>query len=130
MIIEVNQLPPASSSPNSRAFWAKRYSEAAVYRTAVLAETMNKTNILMRTPGRHGYPPFEKPRITLKFIFAQNRRRDEDNLRARFKPGLDAIVHSGIIKDDSLEAVVIDRPVVVVDRNRAPMTIIEIKEQE
>ena len=56
------------------------------------------------------------------------RLRDEDNLLARFKPGLDAIVDAGLILDDDVEHLEIGRVEAVVDLKPAPLTIIELDE--
>ena len=56
------------------------------------------------------------------------RERDEDNLRARFKPGQDALVQAGLIEGDTVEHLVMGKINVEVDRSRAPLTIIELEE--
>ncbi|GAJ08742.1 unnamed protein product, partial [marine sediment metagenome] len=56
------------------------------------------------------------------------RRFDEDNLRARFKPGQDALVHAGLIESDSMDSLAMGTIAVEVDTSRAPLTIIELEE--
>lgn len=128
--IEVSQLPPASSSPNSRAYWANRFKDARIYQNAVFYECIDARNKLERLPWCPGFPPFKKPRLDLTFIFPNYRKRDEDSLRARFKPGQDALVQAGLFEDDSMEDVVMGEIKVEVDRNRAPLTIIELVESD
>ncbi|GAI91700.1 unnamed protein product, partial [marine sediment metagenome] len=58
---------------------------------------------------------------------------DEDNLIARFKPGLDAVVDSGLVLDDDVEHLEIGQVEIIVNPERAPLTVIEldeIKEEE
>ncbi|GAI50850.1 unnamed protein product, partial [marine sediment metagenome] len=70
--------------------------------------------------------PFIKAKLNLTVVFAELRLRDEDNLLARFKPGLDAVVDAGLILDDDVEHLEIGQVEVVVDPERAPLTIIEL----
>ncbi|GAI72999.1 unnamed protein product, partial [marine sediment metagenome] len=72
--------------------------------------------------------PFVKAKLNLTVVFAEMRLRDEDNLLARFKPGLDAVVDAGLILDDDVEHLEIGRVGAVVDPERAPLTIIELDE--
>lgn len=128
MRIEVNQLPPISASPNWRGHWSKRYQDGRVYQAAVYYECIDIRNRLQRLPWRPGIPPFKKARLDLTFVFPYKRRFDEDNLRARFKPGQDALVQAGLIEGDTMENLVMGKVEVQVDRARAPLTIIELEE--
>lgn len=85
-------------------------------------------NKLERVSWRPGFPPFEKARLTLTFVFPYFRERDEDNLRAMFKPGQDALVQAELIKGDTPEYLVLGPLNIVIDRRRAPCTIIELEE--
>lgn len=128
MKVEVPQLPPASWSPNARVHWRVRYQEGQVYRLAVFYSCVDARNKLERAPWRPGFPPFTRAKLNLSFVFATGRKRDEDNLRARFKPGQDALVEAGLIKDDAPEHLLMGDIFIVVDKERAPLTIIELKE--
>lgn len=128
MRIEVSQLPPAECSPNWRGHWAQRHQASRIYQNAVFYECVDARNKLERVHWQPGFPPFQKPRLDLTFVFPKYRRRDEDNLRARFKPGLDAIVQAGLIEGDSMENLVMGTIKVEVDRDRAPLTIIKLEE--
>ncbi len=75
-----------------------------------------------------GFPPFTKARLDLVFVFPQARKRDEDNLRARFKPGQDALVQARLIPDDTQEHLVMGKIRIRVDRDQAPLTIIYLEE--
>lgn len=130
MRIEISQLPPVSSSPNWRGHWRQRYEDARMYQASVYYECVDIRNRLERLPWRPGFPPFSKARLTLTFVFPNHRTRDKDNLRARFKPGQDALVQAGFIKDDSPQYLVLGDINIVVDRDRAPRTIIELEEGE
>ncbi|MBA7651595.1 hypothetical protein ES703_59414 [subsurface metagenome] len=129
MRIEVSQPPPVEYSLNWRGHWAERYKAGQVYQQAVFYECVDARNRLERLPWRPGFPPFTKARLTLTFVFPYYQERDEDNLRARFKPGQDALVQAELIKGDSPEHLVLGDINIVIDRDRAPLTIIELKEE-
>ncbi len=128
MRIEISQLPPVSSSPNWRGFWPEKYKEARTYQAAVYYECVDMRNRLSRLPWRPGFPPFDKARLTLTFVFYSSQERDEDNLRARFKPGQDALVQAGLIENDTPTYLVLGEINIIIDRQRAPLTIIELEE--
>lgn len=125
--IEVSQLPPKEFSGNSRSHWVDRYKAGNIYKAAVFYSCRDRLNRLGALPFDPAYTGIKKVRLNLTFVFAQNRLRDSDNLIARFKPGQDALVDSGIILADDQEHLVISDPVVLVDRKRAPLTIIELE---
>jgi len=128
MRIEISQLPPESSSPNWRGHWTEKYKEARTYQAAVFYECVNIRNKLEQLPWCPGFPPFDKARLTLTFIFYSSNERDEDNLRARFKSGQDALVQAGLIDDDTPAHLVLGEINIIIDRQRAPLTIIELEE--
>lgn len=91
-------------------------------------------------------PKYEKPwakaHIRITFIVAQRRRRDADNWRPRMKGVLDACkvatgyfrrgkwVESGglgIIEDDNMDCIGEPEMLIVVDKARAPATVIEVE---
>jgi len=123
--IEVPFLPPVEYSPNSRCSWAEKYKAGEVYHDAVYYCCVD-----VRNRGyREGLAfPMVKAKLSLTVIFAELRLRDQDNLLARFKPGLDAVVDSGLILDDDAEHLEIGRVDPLVDPERAPLTIIELDE--
>ena len=125
MRIEVTQLPPASSSPNWRGHWTQRDKEGKVYHNAVFYSCVDARN----TAYLKGISfPFVKAKLTLTCVFAEKRRRDRDNLLAKFKPGLDAIVHAGLVLDDDAGHLQVEVADPLVDPDRAPLTIIELEE--
>lgn len=121
MRIEVSQLPPREYSPNWRGFWAQRYTGGIVYGKAVYCECVDARN-------RESWHPFKRARLNLTFVFRRRRRWDEDNLRARFKPGQDALVQAGLLEGDTMEHLELGTIQCVVDKARAPLTIIELEE--
>jgi len=94
MRVEVPFLPPVEYSPNWRGFWAEKHMAGKGYHDDVFYCCVDARN--------KGYSkgltfPFAKAKLKLTFVFPEHRLRDQDNLLARFKPGLDAIVHSALI---------------------------------
>ncbi len=124
MRIEVPFLPPVEYSPNSREFWAEKHKAGKIYHDAVFYCCVDARN----REYRKGIPfPMVKARLNLTVVFPERRKRDGDNLLARFKPGLDAMVDSGLLVGDDLEHLEIGDVEVVVDPERAPLTIIELE---
>ena len=125
MRIEVTQLPPVEYSPNWRGHWARRYRAGRVYQGAVYYSCVDART---RAQREGVLLPFTNAVINLCFIFPQYRHRDRDNLIGQFKPGLDAIVQAGLLLDDDAEHLQNGEVNIIVNRKRAPLTIIELKE--
>lgn len=85
---------------------------------------------------------WSKARVKITFIVAQNRARDWDNWRPRGKGFLDSLKPAsgyfrrnrwveasglGIIADDNMECIGEPEMVIVVDKVRAPATVIEVE---
>ena len=122
--IEVPFLPPVEYSSNSREFWAGKYKAGKVYHDAVFYCCVDARN----RGDREGLSfPFIKAKLDLTVVFAVLRTRDQDNLLPRFKPGLDAVVDAGLLLADDMEHLEIGKPVVLVDPQRAPLTIIDLE---
>ena len=121
--IEVPFLPPFEYSPNSRVSWFVKYKAGKVYHDAVFYCCVDARNRAYRVSF-----PLGKAKLNLTVVFAEQRLRDEDNLLARFKPGLDAVVDAGLILDDDVEHLEIGRVEAVVHLRQAPLTIIELEE--
>ncbi len=115
-------LPPASASPNSRAHWSARHRDNRMYHAQVKASVLDLFGVGMvpRAEARR--------RLDLTFIFRVEQRRDEDNLRARFKAGLDALVQCGLLIDDDPRFLETGDLTILVDRDLAPLTIIELED--
>ena len=125
MRIEVPFLPPVEYSPNSRVCWLVKYKAGKVYHDAVYYCCVDARN----RGYREGLSfPFGKAKLNLTVVFAEMRLRDEDNLLARFKPGLDAVVDAGLLLGDDVEHLEIGKVEAVVDLKPAPLTIIELEE--
>ena len=125
LTIEVSQLPPGSASPNSRIDRRAASGDRRVYREAVYYSAMEAAGRTDQIPTARG-----QRRVSVTFIFAARRRRDRDNMIARFKSGLDALVLADLLVDDSPEYLAPGGVTMLVDPDRAPMTIIEITEGE
>lgn len=124
MRIEISQLPPVEFSLNWRGHWSKHHEAGKVYQEAVFYECVDARN------KAGNCKPLDRAIVNLTFIFPCPRKRDEDNLRSRFKPGLDAIVLAGLIIDDDLKHLKIGKVKVLVDRELAPLTIIDIEKDK
>lgn len=127
MRIEVDQVPPHECNPNWRGHWAQQYRAAMAYRNAVYCECVNVRNTL-KAPWATPTHPFRRARLDLVFIFRRWQGRDEDNLRASFKPGQDAIVLAGLLHGDTPEYLELGKIEIIVDRRQAPKTIIDLEE--
>ena len=126
MRIEVSQLPPFSSSPNWRGHWSDKHKAGKVYHDAVFYYCVGARN--REEFGGMPLPLFTKARLNLTFVFPEQRRRDRDNCLASFKPGIDAIVDAGLLLDDDSEHLEIGKVDILVDPERAPLTVIDIEE--
>ena len=124
--IEVSHLPPIEYSPNWRGHWVQRYQAGIIYGNAVFYSAVDARN----RRETKVWQPFKRARLNLTFVFPYRRRFDEDNLRARFKPGQDALVRAGLIEGDTMDNLVLGKIEVEVDRSRAPLTIIELEEAQ
>lgn len=126
MIIEVPMLPPSEYSPNWRGHPIERHRAGKIYRQLVFYSLVSVRNLAMRQ--KSGWVPFQRAILDLTFIFAKHRERDEDNLRARFKPGQDALVQAEFIKTDTQRHLILGKIDIIVDPDRAPLTIIDLRE--
>lgn len=127
MRIEVDQLPPRECSPNWRGHWSLKYPAAKAFQEAVYYEAVNVRNTL-KVPWSTPAHPFSKARLDLIFIFNHWQGRDEDNLRAAFKPGQDALVQAHLIADDTPVYLELGTIEFVIDRRQSPKTIITLTE--
>jgi len=124
MRIEVPFLPPVEYSPNWRGHWAAKHKAGEVYHDAAFYCCVDARN---REYLKGLSFPFVKAKLNLTVVFAELRLRDQDNLLARFKPGLDAVVDSALLLGDDMEHLEIGQVKAVVDPERAPLTIIELE---
>lgn len=118
-------LPPSELSPNARCYWAVKYCASQEFHKAVYYSCLDAINRAPFVP----LLPLKRAKLNLTFVFRQERRRDKDNLVAMFKPGLDALVKVGLLTDDDSEHLTIGEVKVEVDKERAPLIIIELEEE-
>ncbi len=122
MLIEVPFLPPGQASPNYRGHWSDKSPAASEFRNAVRLYCIKQRNL------KGDWVQLVRPVLNLTFVFGSKRNRDEDNMRARFKPGLDGIVDAGLLHGDTPQDLITGTLEIMVDKNRAPLTIIELEE--
>jgi len=66
--------------------------------------------------------------ITVTYVLENNRRIDTDNLEGQaMKPVWDAMVHNCLITDDRHQVIYERTYTSAVDRERGPLTIVEVK---
>jgi len=123
--IEVPMLPPREYSPNWRGHWSQRLRAGKYYRQAVYYSALEAGNKLTEAGGKL---PLMWAQLDLTFVFPEERIRDEDNHRARFKPGQDALVTAGLLAGDDPAHLRMGKIAIEVDKARAPLTVIELKE--
>lgn len=122
--IEVNQLLPTEYSLNWRGVWQQRYKAGRAYGSAVFYSCVDYKNRL-----GDKFVPLRVARLDLTLVYAMERVRDRDNCISMFKPGLDAIVRAGLIAGDDSKRLHWGEVNIEVDKDRAPLTIIELREE-
>ena len=125
MLISVTQIPPQECSPNWRGHWAEKYQPARVYHDAVYYSCVDTRN---RGEKEGMKFPLRRAKLDLTVVFRGVRRRDRDNILARFKSGLDAVKDAGLIEDDDSEHLEIGKVEIRADPGLAPLTIISLTE--
>lgn len=116
----VPMLPPKECSTNARVHWAVRHKATQGYKEAVF--------YCAKEAGIVPVKPYRYAIITVTCLVKQRRTRDEDNWRARFKPGQDALVAVGLIARDDTDHIRLRPLKFVKDKERAPATVIQIQE--
>ncbi|MBA7683404.1 hypothetical protein ES703_91768 [subsurface metagenome] len=125
MRIEIPYVPPVEYSLNWRGAWPQRYQAGRVYGLAVFYICVDYRNRL-----GNEFIQIQIARLDLTMVYAVERVRDRDNIISMFKPGLDAVVRAGLIAGDDSKRLHWGDVNIEVDRDRAPLTIIELKEEE
>jgi Holliday junction resolvase RusA-like endonuclease len=87
-------VPDRKLSPNARCHWAAKATAIRSYRT-------NACLITHCACVKAGVTGWLRARVTIRFYFASNRRRDKDNCLAMLKSAFDGIADSGLILNDS-----------------------------
>jgi Holliday junction resolvase RusA-like endonuclease len=98
-------LPRRELSPNSRCHWR------AKARIVKQSRTTAREMVQLST---HAPPPYTAACCEPRFFFANNRKRDRDNLLASLKPSFDGLADGGLIVNDS--AITYLPVVVAIDR--------------
>lgn len=94
MLITFNFLPKTPSL-NHRTHWAIKAKQVKELKSLV------KPVLIAHKPCK----PFDSVKLRLMFYIPTRRRMDIDNLIARAKPLIDAMVDTGILLDDSYQVV-------------------------
>ena len=111
-------LPRRELSPNSRCHWRLKARVVAHHRTTA------RVMVCMST---HTPPAYRAASCEPRFFFAQNRKRDRDNLLASLKSSFDGLADGGLIVNDSAMTYL---PVVVAIDRTNPRVELHITETE
>ena len=122
LTFEIPALPPEEWSLNSRAHGIVKWRAGKRYKNEIRYSLMERFGV-GRIPQATG-----KMRLDLTVLLRDKRDRDEDNMRARFKPGQDQLVAEGMLVDDSTVHMETGDLVMIIDRERAPLTIVQLTE--
>lgn len=129
--IYIQALPPACLSQNSREHWAAVRKERITWQSIIFYALYAKFG----APTKEAR--FKVLVVQWEYVFKDNRKRDTRNFIAIGKAGDDVLklwnVKSnpcgfGLIHDDSPDYLSIEPDILTVDKTRAPMTILRIKE--
>lgn len=126
--IRAPMVPPACLSPNRRKHWSVKSRAKKEYGEAVYFCAVSAKNELTQKVGNAAVEDFlgRKKRLDLEFIFPDVYSRDEDNLRAMFKSGQDALVKAGYFKDDKPEFIELGCLRITNEKGREAATIITL----
>lgn len=117
--LELPFLPSRDASPNGRAHWTKRYKAVRKLKEDTFMFAMSQQ-----------VPAFRKAKITITLVVTQHRRRDGDNALASCIGIINGLVAAKVLPDDSSEYVSFAPVQFIVDRAKAPMTIVELMERQ
>ena len=112
------RLPGRELSPNARCHWRLKARVVAHHRT---------TARVMVGMSTHTPPAYRAASCEPRFFFAQNRKRDRDNLLASLKSSFDGLADGGLIVNDSAMTYL---PVVVAIDRTNPRVELHITETE
>jgi len=125
-------LPPSTLSPNARVHWrvkakaAKKYKSDCYMQTIVWIDKEYLRSGIYPSQFREILGIYDKSKtleITLQFCFAQNRKRDDDNLIASFKSGRDGMADALGIDDSRIKIKAVE---IVVDKARAGSVYVSV----
>jgi len=122
MKIEIPMLVPKETNPNWRGHWVQKYKATKSFRDAA--------HICYLADNRGEPPFFKKASLAITLIIPSRRYiRDPDNAIASLKPAIDGCVDAGVILGDDDEHLVYKLPIMYqIDKEKAPMTILEFEE--
>ena len=84
-------LPPRELSPNARPHWAAKARAVKLYRAIAYLLSVAERRVR----------PLRAAKVTARFFFRTQRRRDPDNLLSSLKAALDGIADAGIVANDA-----------------------------
>ena len=118
MISHLPYLPPRELSPNARCHYMQKWRAGKHFEHDAWALAINER--------MKKFAPFTNPVVNVTFIVKEKRIRDRDNAIASLKSALDGIAialdfDDSIVKWGSVEW--------EVDKSRAPMIVIEVKDE-
>lgn len=90
-LVVVLPLPPRELSPNARPHWAAKARAVKLYREMAY---------LLSLAERRARP-LRAAKVTARFFFRTQRRRDRDNLLASLKPAFDGIADARVVTNDA-----------------------------
>lgn len=125
--IELDRLPDLKAVGGNRreAHWSQRHGADKAEKDAWI--------MLVRAcfPDPSEMPHFLTARADVTLYFAEHRRRDSiDNVPRSLKGLWDALVHWDILVDDSSEFLTLGKLDLVVDRDKAPLTMVRLEGEE
>lgn len=117
-------LPPKELSPNYWGHWTQRHRATTEFK--------GFTRVCIPYQVVGDYPLFPKAELSVTFIIPNRRHyRDPDNAFACLKPAIDACVDAGVLQDDDPQHLLLKSPIEwQINKEKAPMTILEFKEVE
>ena len=118
--IELPYLPPASFSPNSRVHWSARAADG---------KTVKEDVYYLLRAQLTTIPQLKAIALKYTIVVPDNRRRDYDNFISRTKPITDALVHAGLLPDDTPQYIKDFRLTFQYEKGKSA-TIIEIEVKE
>ena len=108
--------PGRGLSPNSRLHWRARAAAVAQYRETVgwiAKEAVQKLQGPLQPPVR----------ADVVFTLPDRRRRDPDNLQASLKAAWDGMVDAGLLKDDRVGMLEVEKPTFVQGEKPGGVTV-------
>ena len=129
--IEILALPPYELSPNysRQAHWGHKAKARKFWGDVVYYYAVHTRNMWEIKSKGVKWQPIERASLKWTFIYGVKRTRDADNLITSVKVGQDALVNAGIILADDTEHLSLEPIEIIVNKERASLTIIEIKEE-